>query len=330
MALAGLLAAAAASGCLGATSGDGSFHAEGSQPMLMPAAGPFDGSGVKALQGTMLVHTFDKTNAGYVDVNLTMPDGKRLSVHWTTFKEQANASWQDGGIASGVVEHGASGHGNKMEPQVDLISGGWGTATATMDGEPFVDPVSGSATWNAHYMVTKEAIMDPTTHAVYANAGKSEVFTPASPGEGYVLPGHTELHFGLWTAGAFKDGYFQAAPEASKTKLADTATGPQYDKTWDLMVPANAKLALVPAITGGAGKLNFTLKDPSGKVLAGADITPVQAGSITLPDAPLPAGDYKLEVSGAGVEAAYEVGVTIAPPAPEWIHVVFENVALGG
>lgn len=84
---------------------------------------------------------------------------------WTKFAIQPGATWQDGGIASNVAEHGASGQGNKMEPQMALVSGGWGTAEATLDGQPLVDPVSGGTLWNAHHMVTKDAMMDATTHA---------------------------------------------------------------------------------------------------------------------------------------------------------------------
>jgi hypothetical protein len=293
--------------------------------MLMPPGGPFDGSAVEAITGTALVHTFLSSHSGYVAANFSLPDGRDISVRWTDFHEQPNAAWQTGGIAANVVEHGASGHGNKMEPQVDLLSGGWGTAELLQDGQPIVDPISGTTNWSAHYMITKEGIMDPKTHAVY-KADKTTPFDPSSPGDGYVIPGRTELHIGFWTAGAFKNGIFQKAAPANATPLTDTVTGATYDKQWPIPAELGAKIT-IDASMSGAGKLTFTLKDPKGQPVAQLNATPLSAGSLGVAKAE--AGNYTLDVQGAGVQAAYHAAVTVDDPAPEWIHIVFEDVRFG-
>ncbi|MHB8585691.1 MAG: carboxypeptidase-like regulatory domain-containing protein [Thermoplasmatota archaeon] len=319
-------------GCLGATAPTGlsldPLHAVGTNGWLMPPAGPFDGSGVQPINGTALVHTFLATHSGYVDVSLSLPDGRDISIHWTDFREQPNASWQTQGIASNVVEHGASGHGNKMEPQVDLLSGGWGSAQLLVDGQALLDPVSGATNWSAHYMVTKEGIMDPTSHAVY-KSDKTTPFDPAAPGDSYVFPGRTELHVGFWTDGAFKNGLFQTGQSLNATNLTDSVTGAMYAKSWPLSIPSTkSKLAIVATVTG-AGQLTFTLKDPSGAPVASAQATQVQPATLSTPSSGLKVGTYTLEVTGAGLQAAYRAGVTVETPQPQWIHVVFENVKLG-
>lgn len=83
-----------------------------------------------------------------------------------------------------------------------------------------------------------------------------------------------------------------------------------------------------PNLTG-AGRLTFTLKDPDGKTVTSTDVTPVQVGGLTIPEGPLVVGDDSLDVSGAGVQAAYNADVTLTPPQPVWIHVVFESVTMG-
>lgn len=319
-----------AAGCVSAVP-RARFRATAGAPVVMPPPWtPYDGSGMTQGRGTMTIATDDAVNTGAVDIDLTTADGRRYVVHWTDFHDQPGQAWQDGGIAAGVVEHGASGHGNKMEPQLDLASGGWGTASASVDGKPLVDPVTGAAVLNAHYMVTKEAMLEPGTMKIYKSDRKA-IFDPRTPGDGYVFPGRTEGHFALWGAGAYTDGYAFHAPSTTELDFSDVVTGPGYDQAFPVSIPGvMTRLMVAARLTGGAGQLTVTLKDPGGKTISSADLTTVQrTAQLDIPDGPMVRGNDTLEVRGTGVQASYDVSVSVAPPTPFLLHVVFQTVQAG-
>ncbi|MHB8604571.1 MAG: hypothetical protein ACYDCK_04885 [Thermoplasmatota archaeon] len=319
------------SGCLSHAGSAVVFHGQGTAPVVMPPAGtPYDGTGMSLTQGNMEVHVFDANNTGYVDVTVVAPDGK-YEVHWSNFSDQPNSPWQDGGIACGpgLIEHGASGHGNKMEPQFDLLCGGWGHATATRDGKPLTDPITGATSFNAHFMVTKESMLESGTFKIY-KSDRTSVFDPKTPGDGYVFAGRNEMHFALWGANVYTAGIAHRAGPPVTLTASDAVTGPTYERAFPIPIAAIMdNVAIDVAVSGGAGNLAVALKDPSGALVSSATLTPVAPAASLAAHGPLKLGNYTLDVSGEGVQASYAAKVVVTPPDPFLLHVVFTGVTLG-
>lgn len=312
-------------------------HADATDPMLMPPPDTpgygYDGAGMVAATGSMVVHADNAANQGYVTVALDVPSGPyqgNYAVNWTDFHIQPGAAWQDGGIACGpgLVEHGASGHGNKMEPQFDIDCAGWGTATLTRNGTAVTDPVTGATAFNAHFMLTKEAMLQPGGKVVKAD--RTSPFDPHTPGDGYVDPSRMEAHLALWGPGAYQSGIAAPQPKANTTTFQDTATGAAYTKDYRVRIDAVAtRLAVRAQVGQGVGRITVTLKDPSGTVVDSKVATTLQAAQLAIPDGPMQVGNYTLNASGAGADAAYVLTTTVTPPAPFLLHAVFRTVHLG-
>lgn len=75
-----------ASGCTGGggSGDDGPFRATASQPVILPPPDAplygYDGSGMRAVQGQLVVEVDEARDEGFVDVELDAPEG-RYSVH---------------------------------------------------------------------------------------------------------------------------------------------------------------------------------------------------------------------------------------------------------
>ncbi|MHB8634527.1 MAG: hypothetical protein ACYDBQ_11290 [Thermoplasmatota archaeon] len=338
--LAALLTLFVLAGCLGGGSKAALFRTDASNPVVMAPPGTphfgYDGSGMVAAKGTMTIHVMNAENRGYVAVDLAVPSGPyqgHYQVNWTDFHIQPGATWQDGGIACGpgLVEHGASGQGNKMEPQFDLACGGWGTASATRDGKALADPLSGATAFNAHFMVTNEAMMRAGNKVTKAD--RTTPFDPHAPGDGYVDPSRMEAHFAMWGTGAYQGGIAVAAPQANATIFHDVVTGPTYAKSYVVPIKAVASVLAIDAsfdppgpTSVPAGQVTVDLKDPSGKVVASGTLSPTAATHLAPPFGSLAPGNWTVDVAGAAAQAAYTVTATVTPPAPFLLHVVFTEL----
>ncbi len=87
---------------------------------------------------------------------------------------------QDGGIAAYLFEHGDSGCGDSNWPKSLLYVAGWGTGSATLDGDPLYDD------YEIHFMVT-QGMRDRETLEV----APMDASTPA----GAVNPAAMQLDF---------------------------------------------------------------------------------------------------------------------------------------
>lgn len=344
-ALAGLVAAAAL--LAGCATGAGSFHASASRPLVMASPGTpaygYDGTGMVEATGTLDVTARDAANTGAVRLDLDVPSGPSKGhyvVDWTDFHIQPNQAWQDGGIACGpgLVEHGASGHGNKMEPQFGLECGGWGTANATRDGQPLSDPVTGATSFNAHFMVTKQAMLQSGGKVLKAD--RTTPFDPHDPGDGYVDPSRTEAHFALWGSGVYKDGIALPPPPPRATFLNGTATGavppaPTYREDAVVAVASthaaiHLHLDLGAATDGGPGLVSLTLLDPAGQPVDGFTVnSAMRSRDLDVTKALPAAGNYTMRVDAQGIQTPYQAAVTVQEPTPFLLHAVFRDVRLG-
>jgi hypothetical protein len=247
-------------------------------------------------------------------------------VHWTDFHVQPNQTWQDGGVECGLVEHGASGHGNKMEPQMDLHCAGWGTATATRDGQPLTDPVTGATSFNAHFMLSKQAMLHD---GKVTKADGTTPFDPLHPADGFVVDGRDEGHFALWGQGAYKDGIAQKPAPANTTTVADTVTSATYSQDYPVTITSPGAGLTVRASAGpGVGQLTLLLRDPAGQTVSQAALSPAGLATTLEASAPLTPGEYVVEVAGRGAQFPYSLDITVTPPEPFLLHAVFQDVDL--
>ena len=326
--------AAALSGCAAKAGG---FHAEATDPMVMAPATTagfgYDGAGMVHTVGNLSIRVDPASDRGNVTADLTVTSGPLLGhylVSWTDFHPQPGAAWQAGGIACGpgLVEHGASGHGNKMEPQVDLECGGWGTATAVKDGRPLLDPATGSPALNAHFMVTKEAVLQD---GKVLKADRRTPFDPHDPGDGSVDASRMEAHLALWGQGAYRDG-IAAVAAPSTTWLNDTATGlaspgPTYSKSVPVPVATAGARLQVHLERRTPGQVTVTLLDPHGERVGG--VTNTGAGDQSNDQVGIALGEpgnYTLRVDVEGSQVEYRASATVTPPQPFLLHVIFQDV----
>lgn len=281
----------------------------------------YDGSDMKRIDGSVELETRNADNTGTVSADLRLPQG-RLEVTWTDF--HSDVDWKDGGIAAHVVEHGASGHGHRMEPEMRLCSGGWGTtAQATLDGEDLLDPVTGEPVLNVHYMLASDAMTDPETLGVYQKDGQTP-YDPQNADNGYVMRGREEGHFAIWGEGAYKDGYAVGEPATNTTTYQDTIPLPGTQATH--VIPVDAVMTTIQASVAvtTAGVLDVEIRGPGGQVLADGQATAGSPATLTT-DVPLERGDHLLVISGTG-GGTYDAQVSVTPPAPLLVHAVFLTV----
>lgn len=306
-------------------------------PPSTPGFG-YDGTGMVTATGNLTIGVSAATDLGSVAMDLDVPSGPakgHYSVEWTDFHAQPGQGWQDNGVACGprLFEHGASGFGNKMEPQVDLLCGGWGSAKVLRDGQPVADPATGSTVLNAHFMVTKEAILQG---GKVLKADRTTPFDPHAPGDGSVDASRMEAHAAFWSTGAYANG-IAVAPRPSTAYLNDTATGavapgPTYSRSQPIAVAAGSTAHLHLDLDGSdpPGQVTLRLRSPNGDSFATTAGLGVATRSADF-DVPgtLRAGNHTMEVEAQGARMAYHAAVTVTPPTPFLLHVVFQDVRVG-
>lgn len=320
---ASLLAFTLVAGCFGAKDKEpGLFDATATKPRFA-TSWAYDGAGVTMAEGTANVRTDEATNTGVVNLSVKVGAAAFL-VKWTDFSAAADKPFQSGGIAKHLVEHGDSGVGDAAVPKVTAESAAWGEAEVTLDGKPLPDPVTGAATWLAHYMYADEGfrasdgkIYNAAKNAAYDPAKASDASTPGTPQLLVILKSRPPT-----------------GPTATQENFTDTVASPQYAKTHTIKVErAGGLLSINLSATSAApagplpADLAFTLKSPDGKTVKTVQIGgtgQAATGRIEVPTAPQ--GEWKLEVTGAGVQTTYKAATTIALPNSAMLLFEFDEV----
>lgn len=114
--------------------------------------------------------------------------GEIMLVYKVLPKPKAPA-FQEGGVADFIYLHGDSKQGPPVMPKVRTFLGAWALADLYVDGKLVYKDLDG------HMMFTERS-RDPETQAIYADASKTTIYSPKTPGKGYVIdPEGRELHF---------------------------------------------------------------------------------------------------------------------------------------
>ncbi|MGQ0535775.1 MAG: hypothetical protein ACT4PT_06865 [Methanobacteriota archaeon] len=319
-----LSAIAVVAGCLGGGLGVGT-HYEGTSPFVA-TDWAWDGAGVTASEGRIVVDAFPENDTGLLNATFTH-EGALWEVAFDAFAELPDRPYQAGGVVSDIRAHGDTGNGDANLPAVRYLLAGWGEAHLTRDGTHFGDPVTGGPTVRAHFMVVDAAVRDPETQEIRAADGSP--YSPERANGSAADSGPPQIILLLQSHAPSPPG----AP--LNESFGDTVTNPQYTRSFAFELAAEGSGRLAAAIQSvgplTTADLTFSLKDPAGNELGslrlGAQTTP--SGEIAFEE--LPPGTYAVDVSGAGVNAAYTVTVeaagAAAPPGPPFFLIVtYEDV----
>lgn len=143
----------------------GEFRLKGDRATLMGSmrdTPPWDhldyaGKHLNSVKGTITIEVNELTNTGQVVAEF-VEGSDRYRIVLDRFA--AKASFQDGGIATRIYEHGDSGNGDPLYPKTWLYLGGWGTATMQKNDQVLYKD------YDAHFMVMERS-RDPKTHEVH-------------------------------------------------------------------------------------------------------------------------------------------------------------------
>ena len=143
----------------------GEFRLKGDRATLigsMQDASPWDhldyaGKRLTLVKGTIEIDVNEVNNTGRVVAEF-VEDTDRYRIVFDRFA--ARASFQDGGIATRIYEHGDSGNGDPLYPKTWLYLAGWGTATLWKNDQVLYQD------YDAHFMVMERS-RDRKTHEVH-------------------------------------------------------------------------------------------------------------------------------------------------------------------
>jgi hypothetical protein len=143
----------------------GEFRFKGERTTLigsMRDPSPWDhldyaGKRLSSVKGTIEIDVNEMTNTGRVVAEF-VEDADRYRIVFDRFA--ARASFQDGGIATRIYEHGDSGNGDPLYPKTWLYLAGWGTATMWKNDQVLYQD------HDAHFMVMERS-RDRKTHEVH-------------------------------------------------------------------------------------------------------------------------------------------------------------------
>lgn len=143
----------------------GEFRIKGERATLigsMRDTSPWDhldyaGKRLNSVKGTIEIDVNEVTNTGRVVAEF-VEDTDRYRIVFDRFA--AKASFQVGGIATRIYEHGDSGNGDPLYPKTWLYLAGWGTATLWKNDQVLYQD------HDAHFMVMERS-RDRKTHEVH-------------------------------------------------------------------------------------------------------------------------------------------------------------------
>ena len=131
-----------------------------------------DAATVRSVAGTVQIDVDEIANSGTFRAELQLPEGEYV-VELEQFVEFSPC--QDGGIAAFLFEHGDAGCGDANWPKSVLYVAGWGTGSATLNGELLYED------YQIHFMVTQGMRDRETLQVNYPLEGKSSEAGAVNP-----------------------------------------------------------------------------------------------------------------------------------------------------
>lgn len=321
------LATASLAGCLGGETST-AYHSFASKGSFVSGFA-YDGKGVQPFAGDAAIDVDEAKNTGLLVAKGSV-DGQEFKITFDRFSEAPGKPFQNGGLAADFHEHGASGVGDRSIPEVDIAMAGWGKAKITLAGQPYIEPITGSPDWLAHFMVIRNGVRNDTTGGIYQDANNAKVYDPAT-GLGHSTPSDWELHLVLRNATPAK------APTPTTILASDTTPSPTYSVTKPLVtVNAVGSLAEYNFTLNGVAEVKVTILDPTGKTVgtprdvSNLKPTPVQSQKVRGSFVAEKIGEYRVKVEGTvGAQASWEVRGELKPPPSVLYNLWWEDLIFG-
>ena len=297
----------------------------------------YDGANVTTAEATLDGTVVNAENAGALYANFSYHGGK-YAVVFDQFKEAQGKTFQDGGVAFGLTEHGDSGTADAAIPKIHAKVAAYGFATVTRDGTP----VTGKAgnLWSAHLMVYDDAVRGADGKITKADG--TTPYDPSTPADAKTYPGQAQAMLKL------------VSPDGETAQRAPV----HVDKNVTIQGPnAAAPDVDIPVEQGAEGfkiSVNSTTAAPAGAPpqtppIGAAQITiTIKIGNKTIADGPAtvtPAAPYtktfdvkaedlagltgpvKVSVSGSGV-ANVQITADVAYDDHPFIVLTWDNPTL--
>jgi hypothetical protein len=131
-----------------------------------------DAGTVRSVGGTVQIDVDEIGNSGTFRAELQLPEGEYV-IELEEFVEFSPC--HDGGIAAFLFEHGDAGCGDANWPKSVLYVAGWGTGSATLNGELLYQD------YQIHFMVTQGMRNRETLQVNYPLEGKSSEAGAVNP-----------------------------------------------------------------------------------------------------------------------------------------------------
>lgn len=313
-------------GCLDETPITG-YAAEGSDGWFTLGYA-YDGRGVIGFDGNITITADESANTGLATVQGRL-NGEEWTIEFDRYFEAAGKTFQDGGIAHDLREHGATGVADSSIPEVRVNVAAWGEARITVNDQTLLDPVTGQDRWLAHYMVILTGVRDDASHTIW-NQEKTAPYDPAAPTDGFASTDR-EIHLVLRS---------HANPAANATPIAldvQQVNDPQYREDRELFnnsyagSRANVTFsAQAPPI--GRSQFRFEVYDPDGDLVS----TPYSTTGGPRAETSEPfefemakIGEYRLVVTGVGLNGQWSVAGAVTPPPSVVMNFWWETVQIG-
>lgn len=286
----------------------------------------YAGATGQPLNGSIEIDVDDPSNSGIVTARGIWAV-QNITIRLTEFNHTAD-DFHDGGVAMHFPEHGASGNGNPLVPEMFLLLATWGPATIELGDAPMKDPYTGLENWSAHLMVTDTGIRDEADGGKVKSASGG-LYTPDAPDD--ALSGtDNEVHLIIESA----------APAGDIAEHNETVTGTAGGPT------AGTVAFPVPVQTLGAnirividfgsdpqevGPYGARLEDPNGKTVATKSLAGTQAmsKSTVIETTSEMIGNYTLSVFGPAAPGEFTADITVTHPPRPLYWFTWEEVTIG-
>jgi len=187
------------------TTEDGSAYTTTAGPTPFPdKAAPISGNFVLGVVDSTLIDGPGSQDEAELTANFSGPDGKQYVVKLIKVIPKGPVHPFSGGVATNIIQHGGTGIGTRMMPQVYAYVAFWGVAELSVDGEVVASNrlVHGMITddvRNENYELVWSDAVDPSGTQLHLILPPMEV-TPNGPQPsplptGFILPNGVEQPF---------------------------------------------------------------------------------------------------------------------------------------
>lgn len=224
---------------------------------------------------------------------------------------------------------GREDHGGEQYPRVQAEMAMYGDATIEVDGQPYIDPVTGDAEFKTSYVVTPTGYR----HEGVAFADDGGMY---SLGEPALLREEWEIQMRIEGAEGTTETSFQVTQPSDQLIPGRFTLNANYEDTYTFPNQhfdgeGLLDVSFTSEALEGLNELTFRVRAPNGDVVANTTVTAALGNdgqdSKTFPLDQF--GNYMVDVSGSVALSQYDFTFTQSSNAPFDLWMWWENVTVG-